>query len=94
VTITDKDKDLDLDLDKREGDKSPRSPRKSFQIPSIEELKSYCQQRNNSVNPDTFINHYSSNGWMVGKNKMKDWKAAVRTWEIRDNNQVGGMAEL
>jgi hypothetical protein len=52
-----------------------------FKVPSIEEITSYCQERKNKVNPDVWLNHYESNGWMVGKNKMKDWKAAVRTWE-------------
>lgn len=52
-----------------------------FAPPSIEDVKAYCQQRGNSVDPERFINHYTSNGWMVGKNKMKDWKAAVGTWE-------------
>lgn len=55
-----------------------------FQIPSIQEISNYCQQRKNKINPETFFNHYQSNGWMVGKNKMKDWKAAIITWEIKE----------
>ena len=51
----------------------------------IEEVKKYCQERQNNVDPNKWIDHYTSNGWMVGKNKMKDWKAAVRTWEHKDN---------
>lgn len=54
---------------------------KRFTPPSLEEVKQYCKERNNSVNPESFVDFYSSKGWMVGKNKMKDWKAAVRTWE-------------
>uniref|UniRef100_A0A6M3LUC9 DNA replication protein n=1 Tax=viral metagenome TaxID=1070528 RepID=A0A6M3LUC9_9ZZZZ len=50
-------------------------------VPSLEEVKSYCLERKNSVDPDKWHDYYSSNGWMVGKNKMKDWRAAVRTWE-------------
>ena len=42
---------------------------------------------NNNVNPELFINHYESNGWKVGKNPMKDWKAAVRTWESNNLNK-------
>ena len=49
--------------------------------PSLEEVKSYCLERKNAVDPDKWHDYYSSNGWMVGKNKMKDWRAAVRTWE-------------
>lgn len=52
-----------------------------FSPPTIEEIKSYCQERDNKVDAERFFNFYASKGWMVGKNKMKDWKAAVRTWE-------------
>lgn len=55
-----------------------------FQIPLLQEISDYCQQRKNKVNPQLFIDHYTANGWMVGKNKMKDWKAAIRTWETRE----------
>lgn len=49
--------------------------------PTLEDIKSYCIERGNSVDPSKFYDYYESNGWMVGKNKMKDWKACVRTWE-------------
>jgi hypothetical protein len=52
-----------------------------FIVPSLEEITAYCTERHNSVNAQSFIDHYTSNGWKVGKNPMKDWKAAVRTWE-------------
>lgn len=64
------------------GDKSPRATR--FTPPTLDEVTAYCKERGNSVNPERFIDFYSSKGWMVGKNKMKDWKAAVRNWESRD----------
>jgi hypothetical protein len=57
-----------------------------FVPPTLEEVKAYCQERNNNVDAETFIDFYESKGWMVGKNKMKDWKAAVRTWE-RNNGR-------
>ena len=56
------------------------SPRR-FTPPSLEEVRDYCRERGNQVDPGKFIDFYESKGWMVGKNKMKDWKAAVRTWE-------------
>lgn len=59
--------------------KSKKSTR--FTPPTLEEVKAYCQERKNNINPERFIDYYTSNGWMVGKSKMKDWKAAVRTWE-------------
>jgi hypothetical protein len=55
-----------------------------FTPPTVEEIKTYCSERHNSVDPQKWYDHYTSNGWMVGKNKMKDWKAAVRTWESTD----------
>lgn len=58
-----------------------RSKIKKFIIPTIEDITKYCIERKNDVNPQKFINFYESKGWMIGKNKMKDWKACVRTWE-------------
>ena len=52
--------------------------------PTLEEVKAYCSERGNKVDPERFIDYYTSNGWKVGKNPMKDWKAAVRTWERSD----------
>ena len=54
---------------------------KRFIPPSVEEIKAYCEERQNNVDAERFHAYYSSNGWRVGKNKMKDWRAAVRTWE-------------
>ena len=62
-----------------EKDNNKRS--RSFTPPTREEVKAYCQERNRGVNPDKWYDFYESKGWMVGKNKMKDWKASVRTWE-------------
>lgn len=57
--------------------------------PTLEEVKLFCDERNNGVDPDKFFNYYESNGWKVGKNPMKDWKAAIRTWEKNtDTKQV------
>lgn len=52
-----------------------------FIPPALQEVQAYCQERGNKVDPEQFVNFYSAKGWMVGKNKMKDWKACVRTWE-------------
>ena len=59
-----------------------------FKIPTLEEITTYCIERKNKVDPQFFLDKYIGNGWMVGKNKMKDWKAVVRTWE--KNNFTGG----
>ena len=68
-------------------DKSDKPTTKRFIPPTLEEVKSYCRERQNDVDAERFIDYYTSNGWMVGKNKMKDWKASVRTWEKNGNNQ-------
>ena len=73
-----KEKDTPLGVSKKKSDR--------FTPPSLEDVQSYCLERNNSVDPQAFIDFYESKGWMVGKNKMKDWKAAVRTWERNRNN--------
>ena len=54
---------------------------KRFAKPNVEDIIDYCNERNNCVDAQKFYDYYSSNGWKVGKNPMKDWKAAVRTWE-------------
>lgn len=54
---------------------------KRFKPPTVDEVKAYCIERQNNVDAERFIDYYTANGWKVGKNTMKDWKAAVRTWE-------------
>lgn len=58
---------------------------KVFVIPTVDEVRSYCDERHNSVDPEHFVDFYQAKGWMVGKNKMKDWKAAIRNWEKSTN---------
>ncbi|MDR2223582.1 MAG: DUF6291 domain-containing protein [Flavobacteriaceae bacterium] len=66
----------------------PKSQKQVFKKPTIQEIQEYCQERNNQVDAQRFFDHYESNGWQVGKTKMKDWKAAIRTWERNSfNNQ-------
>lgn len=55
--------------------------RNVFVPPSIQAIEAYIQERKNGLSAEHFYNYYQSNGWMVGKNKMKDWKATIRTWE-------------
>jgi len=75
VQSTLKDKDKDKDIVKA------KVKVKRFTKPTIEEVVDYCNERNNDVDAEKFYDYYSSNGWKVGKNSMKDWKASVRTWE-------------
>ena len=55
--------------------------RNIFRKPTFEEVQAYCLERNNGIDPEQFLDYYESKGWVVGKSKMKDWKACVRTWE-------------
>jgi hypothetical protein len=66
-------------------ERAPPKKRKTFQPPSPEEVATYCAERQNSVNPDIWFSYYESNGWKVGRNSMKDWKAAIRYWEMNSN---------
>lgn len=65
------------------------SPRARFIPPTVEEVKAYCDERRNGINAEQFVDYYTSKGWLVGKNKMRDWKASVRTWE-RNGYSNGG----
>lgn len=62
-----------------------KEKRQRFSPPTADEVKAYCHERGNHVDPQRFVDFYASKGWRVGNNPMKDWKAAVRTWEQRDN---------
>ena len=93
---------IDKDRLEREGETTPPPPlqcntdvtpkkkkaSQRFTPPTVDEVKAYCTERGNGVDAQRFVDFYTSKGWLVGKNKMKDWKAAVRTWEQRDKKEV------
>jgi len=62
---------------------------KRFVPPTVEEVKAYCDERCNNVNAQNFVDHYTGNGWVRGKTKVKCWKACVRTWEHKDKSKQG-----
>ena len=93
------DSDIDIDIDINSDIKSVHpsddgtaapitKPRKKFVKPSLQEVSEYCTERKNTVSPEKFLNYYEANGWRVGRNPMKDWRAAVRNWE--QNEKAGG----
>ena len=86
VTVTDTVSDTVSDTD-TVTDKKSKKNNKIFTPPTVEEVRRYCQERNNKVDPEGFIDFYESKGWFIGKNKMKDWKAAVRNWERSEHNK-------
>lgn len=55
--------------------------KKKFKKPTLDEVQQYCSERKNNISAEKFIDYYESNGWKVGRNSMKDWKATVRNWE-------------
>jgi hypothetical protein len=57
-----------------------------FTPPTLEEIKNYCLERKNTIDPQRFIDYYESNGWMIGKSKMKNWQATIRSWESREKS--------
>lgn len=69
-------------LPETETESLSKTSKKRFEIPTFQQVADYCIERANNVDPQRFIDHYTSNGWRVGRNPMKDWKAAIRnTWE-------------
>ncbi|KUY20871.1 Uncharacterised protein [Elizabethkingia miricola] len=77
--IFETDKQPDEDLSKKVAQK------KVFRPPSVQQVQEYCNERKNNISGYEFVTFYQSKGWMIGKNKMKDWQAAVRTWEAKRN---------
>jgi hypothetical protein len=67
---------------------------KYFNKPSLLEIKNYCVERVNNVDPEAFFDFYESKGWLVGKSKMKDWKAAIRTWERTETKKEKPMSKI
>tara|TARA_R110000823_G_scaffold32983_8_gene92609 strand:+ start:558 stop:1178 length:621 start_codon:yes stop_codon:yes gene_type:complete len=67
---------------------------KYFLRPTVFDVKNYCNERGNNIDAEAFINFYDSKGWKVGNAAMKDWKAAVRTWETRDKNKPKGNSKV
>ena len=85
---SDSDTEIDSEIEPEIGIDSERlrsgESKKRFRPPTVEEVEAYCFERNNKVDAERFVDFYASNGWRVGKNPMKDWKAAVRNWERKD----------
>lgn len=80
--IVRQEKDKELDKDKEKDIKRGR-----FTPPTPSEVRQYCDESGHRIDADAFVDFYSSKNWMVGKNKMKDWKAAVRNWERKDKER-------
>lgn len=101
ITMSDKEKESDSPLMSPSPPVTPVTPiipfsreketparaRKTFSKPTVDEVRAYCLERRNNVDPQTFVDFYEAKGWVVGKSPMRDWKAAVRTWEKRHSGE-------
>ena len=91
TTVTSCNEEIDIEkdkeIDKEKESKKKGSPQKRFTPPSFDEVQAYCTERGNGIDAEAFIDFYTSKNWYVGKTKMTDWKAAVRTWESRKKKQ-------
>ena len=74
----------DINKNDKEIIKNEKNVKNVFKKPSLEEVKAYIEEKGYSIDAERFINYYESNGWMVGRNKMKNWKAAVSNWASKD----------
>ena len=77
-----KEKEKKKENDSDMADKPPT--RHSFSPPSVDDVREYCREKGYNVDPERFVDYYTSNGWKVGRNPMKDWKAALRSWERKE----------
>lgn len=81
--VTDTDTVTDTDI-KEKDSKESKKKSSAFRRPTLDEVRAYCLERGNNVDPQTFVDFYEAKGWKVGSQPMKDWKACVRTWEQRN----------
>lgn len=72
----------------------PAPPKTKFAPPSVDEVRGYCQERSNTIDPQAFVDYYAARGWMLGKVKMKDWRAAVHTWEKNQKQSTPAKEEF
>lgn len=86
-TVTVKDTVTVTDINRVDAPHQQKKPVSKFVKPTVEEVAEYCKLRNNSVDAEAFYDFYESKGWKIGKNTMKDWKAAVRTWERSESKR-------
>lgn len=86
IDIRDIEKEIDKEKES-EPKQMPARQRPRFTPPTVEEVRAYCQERKNGVDPERFVDFYTAKGWKIGKNSMVDWKCAVRNWEREDGGK-------
>jgi hypothetical protein len=88
-TVTEREGDGERDGEEKSIKADKPKTRLRFTPPTVDEVKKYCQEQGLSIDAERFVDHYESNGWMVGRSKMKDWKAAVRNWSRKEKSYNG-----
>jgi len=78
---------------RREENRIEEKKNSRFTPPSLDDIKRYCQKRKNQIDPESFLNFYESKNWMIGKTKMANWEAAIRTWEIKSKSENNSQDE-
>lgn len=83
----DVEREREIEVERENDSSPPKAPvaARRFTPPTVEDVAAYCRERGSNVDAQRFVDFYASKGWKVGNAGMKDWRAAVRTWEGRDN---------
>jgi hypothetical protein len=89
VSVNDSVNEINTTPSAEEASEPSDKKQKRFTAPTEDEVRAYVQERGSAVDPQTFVDFYAAKGWMIGKNKVKDWKACVRTWEKREQKDDG-----
>ena len=85
---------VNVNVNDNENKKEDIKEKRVFQTPTLSEIKDYILEKHYQVDAERFFDFYSSKGWMIGKNKMKDWRASVRTWARSDRQQPSPVADI
>lgn len=80
-TRKEKEREKEVEVEREKDILKENYKRKKFSPPAVDDVAAYCQERRNGINAQHFVDYYASRNWMLGKVKMSDWRAAVRTWE-------------
>lgn len=86
-------KSIELRDNSLEKDNKRSAQYKRFVPPTVDEVRAYCEERGNNIDAESFVDYYTSTGWLVGKKPMKDWKASVRTWERNERKPANKPSE-
>lgn len=93
VTVQEEKRREEIRRDKIRRDNSNITSNKIFVKPTVDDVRIYCIERENNISPETFCAFYESKGWKVGRSPMKNWQAAIRTWENKNKEATNGKSK-